>query len=151
MDTATTRTTTADADAVWNVLADGWNYASWVVGASRIRAVDATWPEVGSAIHHSVGVWPAVLNDTTRVLSVHPGRELRLQARALPFGTAEIIMRLVPQARGCRIDMIEHAMSFPFTLVPDQLQHAAVFPRNTEALQRLSFLAEGRNQLTRPV
>ncbi|GGG25511.1 polyketide cyclase [Rhodococcoides trifolii] len=145
MDTATTRTTTADADAVWNVLADGWNYAMWVVGASRIRAVDATWPDVGSAIHHSVGVWPAVVNDETRVLAVHPGRELRLQAKALPFGTAEIIMRLTPMARGCRIDMIEHAMSFPFTLVPDRLQHVAVFPRNAEALQRLTFLAEGRD------
>jgi hypothetical protein len=145
MNTATTRTTTADVDSVWDVLADGWNYASWVVGASRIRAVDATWPEVGSAIHHSVGVWPAVLNDETRVLSVHPGRELRLRARALPFGAAEIVMRLTPLAVGCRVDMIEHALSFPFRLIPPSLQHAAVFPRNTEALRRLTLLAEGRD------
>ncbi len=44
---------------VFSVLADGWLYSGWVVGASRIRAVDEQWPAVGSKIHHSVGSWPA--------------------------------------------------------------------------------------------
>ena len=35
-----TRTVDAPAEAVWAVLADGWLYASWVVGASRVREVD---------------------------------------------------------------------------------------------------------------
>ena len=29
----------APARAVWDVLSDGWLYASWVVGASRVRDV----------------------------------------------------------------------------------------------------------------
>ena len=28
------------ADIVWKVIADGWLYSGWVVGASRIRAVE---------------------------------------------------------------------------------------------------------------
>ncbi|WP_281727906.1 MULTISPECIES: hypothetical protein [unclassified Rhodococcus (in: high G+C Gram-positive bacteria)] len=36
--------------------------------ASHIRAVDSAWPSQGSSIHHSVGLWPAVLDDTTTVL-----------------------------------------------------------------------------------
>ena len=35
-----TREVDAPAQAVWDVLADGWFYATWVVGASRVRGVD---------------------------------------------------------------------------------------------------------------
>jgi hypothetical protein len=139
---ATTRETTATTDQVWAVLSDGWSYATWVVGASRIRAVDPGWPASSSRIHHSVGLWPAVLSDHTRSTGVHEGRELRLEARALPFGSAEIILRLTPLATGCRIEMIEHALTPPFSLLPDSLQHLMVHPRNSEALKRLSLLAE---------
>lgn len=139
---ATSRETTASCDDVWKILADGWNYATWVVGASRIRAVDENWPAVGSKIYHSVGVWPAVLSDETRSIEVHTGRELQLEARALPFGKAHITMRLHPIATGCRIEMIEHAASFPANAVPDSVQHMLVHPRNTEALRRLALLAE---------
>ena len=35
-----TRDVDAPGQAVWDVLADGWSYATWVVGASRVRDVD---------------------------------------------------------------------------------------------------------------
>ena len=70
---STTLDTTATTEQVWSVLADGWSYAMWVVGASRIRAVDTNWPAPGSRIHHSVGVWPVVLSDHTESVSVHDG------------------------------------------------------------------------------
>lgn len=114
----------------------------WVVGASRIRAVDPAWPAPGSEIHHSVGVWPVVLDDTTTVLASNPGQELQLRARALPFGTGHITIRLHPLAHGCRIQMIEHAAHKPYSLLPESIQHAAVHPRNSEALHRLALLAE---------
>ncbi len=142
MSSGTERITDASADAVWSVLADGWKYAMWVVGASRIRAVDSNWPAPGSEIHHSVGLWPVLLDDTTTVLDSHPGRELQLRAHALPFGTGHITMRLQPLAHGCRIEMIEHAANKPFSWLPHSLQHAAVHPRNSEALHRLALLAE---------
>ena len=139
---STTTETTATTDQVWQVLADGWTYATWVVGASRIRAVASNWPAVGSRIHHSVGLWPLVLSDHTESTSVHEGRELVMSARALPFGAASITLRLHPLPTGCRIEMIEHAQTAPFTAIPKSVQHALAHPRNLEAVRRLALLAE---------
>ncbi len=83
------------------------------MGAFRLRAVDTTWPSQGSTIHHSVGLWPAVLDDTPTVPDSYPELELQLRAHALPFGTGHITIRLHPQTRGCRIQMIEHAGGKP--------------------------------------
>ncbi len=58
----------ASPEQVWAVLEDGWPYPSWVVGASRMRAVDERFPAPGSRLHHSAGVWPAVVSDETLVL-----------------------------------------------------------------------------------
>ncbi|OZC77035.1 polyketide cyclase [Rhodococcus sp. 06-418-5] len=138
----TSRETTASCEDVWRVLADGWTYATWVVGASRIRAVDNTWPAPGSTIHHAVGTWPAVLSDVTGSVGIHAEREIRLEARALPFGKASITVRLHPIATGCRIEIIEHAITAPFALVPNRIQHLLAHPRNAEALRRLALLAE---------
>ncbi|MBD0323225.1 MAG: SRPBCC family protein [Aldersonia sp.] len=138
----TTHDTTASTDDVWAVLADGWAYSTWVVGTSRIRAVDPEWPKEGSKIHHSVGLWPFLLNDDSLSLGCHPGRELRLSASAFPLGRAEITLRLHPLNRGCRIEIIEHAVSPPLNVIPRKAQHVAVHPRNVESLRRLAFLAE---------
>jgi hypothetical protein len=64
------RNTSASRQRVWDVMADGWTYSQWVVGNSRMRAVDPHWPDAGSTIHHSIGVWPALLNDST-VMTTH--------------------------------------------------------------------------------
>ena len=78
------RTIEATPERVWDVLADGWLYPLWVVGAARMRRVDPGWPEVGTRIHHSVGLWPLLINDHTEVLEMRRGEFLRLRARAWP-------------------------------------------------------------------
>jgi len=40
-----TRRVNAPPGVVWSMLADGWMYATWVVGAARVRLVDADWPD----------------------------------------------------------------------------------------------------------
>lgn len=136
------RETAASCDDVWSVLADGWSFGSWVVGAARIRAVDDNWPEAGAQLHHSVGLWPLMLSDFTSVLESHPGRELKLHARAWPLGRALIVIRLVELTRGCRIEMSERALSKLLNKVPDVVQAKAGAPRNEECLRRLAYLAE---------
>ena len=139
-----TRNTTASADAVWAVIADGWTYAAWVVGASRIRDVEADWPAEGSRIHHSVGSWPLLLSDETVVTRVEPGRLIRLQARSRPLGEAFVEIEVEPEGRGARIEMREDAVEGPATWIPRPLRQLAIGPRNAETLQRLALLAEGR-------
>ncbi len=69
-------------EQVFDVLRDGWLYPTWVVGASRMRGQDPSWPAVGSELHHSFGIWPFVIDDTTTVLEVDEPRRLVIEARA---------------------------------------------------------------------
>jgi uncharacterized protein YndB with AHSA1/START domain len=131
--------------AVWAVLSDGWFYATWVVGASRVRAVDATWPGVGSQIHHSFGVWPAVIDDTSEVLAMEPERLLALKARGWPMGEAEVRVELEAVGTGTRVSIREDATAGPGQIVPQQLRQALIAPRNAEALKRLGYIAAGRS------
>ena len=96
--THNTRIIDATPQKVWDVLADGWLYPLWVVGASRMREVDDHWPQVGSRIHHSVGVWPALVDDHTEVTEATPGTSLTLRARAWPAGEAAVHLRLTAAA-----------------------------------------------------
>ena len=84
-----TRVLATTPDRVWDVLADGWLYPLWVVGATRMREVDDGWPAPGTRLHHSVGVWPVVINDDTEVLECDPGKRLVLRAKGWPPGEAE--------------------------------------------------------------
>lgn len=140
-----TRTADAPPAAVWGVLADGWLYANWVVGACRIRDVDRSWPHPGARIHHSVGVWPALLDDSTHVLAAVTERELVLQARAWPAGEAVVRIVLEPESGGRTIiRMTEDAAAGPGRLIPHPVRQALIVPRNRESLGRLCLLAQGR-------
>ena len=138
------RTTKAAPEAVWRVLADGWSYPSWVVGASRMRTVAVDWPAVGSELHHSLGAWPLLIDDVTRVLAAVPERELRLRGKGWPLGEVEIHLVLRPTAdRGCEIVMREDVVAGPSKLIPKPLRVLMMKRRNAEATQRLAYLAEG--------
>lgn len=136
------RHTDASPAEVWAVIADGWSYANWVVGASRIRAVSSDWPAEGARIHHSVGAWPAVLDDETVVLHCEPGRLVRLRAKTNPLGAAFVELELTPEGSGTRIEMREDAESGPISLVPQVARQLAIAPRNREATLRLALIAE---------
>ncbi|SIS20106.1 SRPBCC family protein [Williamsia sterculiae] len=138
-----THTTPATPEQVWSVLADGWLYASWVVGASRIRDVDAHWPAPGSRIHHSVGLWPLVIDDITESLPA-PDNALVLSARAWPAGKARVSVTVEPAAEGSRLAMDEYAETAPVSWIPYPVQFTAVAPRLRECLVRLALLAQRR-------
>jgi uncharacterized protein YndB with AHSA1/START domain len=140
-----TRRVRATPEQVWDVLADGWLYPLWVVGASRMREVDDSWPAVGAKLYHSVGSWPLLIDDTTEVVHVVPGSLLRLHARARPTGTAEVTLRL--EAVGAETDVVieEDAISGPGRLVPKVLRTPPLTWRNVEALRRLAYVVERRS------
>lgn len=139
------RQISAPASAVWSVLSDGWMYATWVVGASRVRAVDSGWPAVGSTLHHSVGVWPLLLDDSTSVEESEPDEHLVLKARGWPAGEARVVLDIVPRgAGGCLVRMAEDAVGGPGQIVPGPARQVLIRPRNVESLRRLALLAEGR-------
>ena len=97
------RTVTVLPSVVWKVLADGWLYPIWVVGASRMREVeDRLARRSGAKLHHSVGIWPALINDNTEVLESQPDHVLQLRARGWPAGEAEVVIRALPPTERAR-------------------------------------------------
>jgi hypothetical protein len=129
---------------VWRVLADGWLYPLWVVGASRVREVDETWPETGSKIHHSVGLWPAVVDDDTEVTSCVTGSLISLRARAWPGGSADVNIRVRAEGAGARVRMEEDVANGPAQLMPRFVRTPLLQWRNRESLRRLAWLSERR-------
>lgn len=136
----------ASPDAVFAVLADGWAYAQWVVGSVLIRAVDEGFPGPGTRVHHSIGVWPLLLSDSTEVESWDPPRQAVLLARAWPTGAARVVVRCEPVADGTEVTIWEDAVAGPQRLVPRPLRTVALSLRNRESLRRLALLAEGRER-----
>ena len=135
----------ATPQQVWDVLADGWLYPLWVVGATRMRDVDPRWPEPGAVIHHSVGAWPLVLDDTTEVVESAPPGLLHLRARAWPSGEAGVRILLEASGAGTRVVIEEDASTGPARLLPGPLRHPLLRWRNTETLLRLAHVAERRS------
>lgn len=136
------RTILGSAGDVFAVLADGSTYADWVVGTKEIRAVDSTWPSVGSKLHHTVGVGPLTLQDDSKVLAVDPDRRLELEARAWPAGTARIELRLEPTGEVTRVSIEEHPLRGPGGRLHNPLFDLIVWVRNIETLRRLDRVVQ---------
>jgi hypothetical protein len=129
--------------AVWKVIADGWLYSGWVVGASRIRDVDALWPAADAVLHHSVGAWPLLINDKTTVKASDPEKSIELVARGWPLGEAKVVITLEPAETGCKVTIAEDAIKGPGLLIPKFIRDPLISVRNTETLHRLELMASG--------
>jgi uncharacterized protein YndB with AHSA1/START domain len=138
----------ADPETVWRVLGDGWTYAQWVVGTSHVRAVDSGWPQVGSRLHHAVGVWPFVVRDHTEVLAAEPNRHLLLSARGWPFGEADVDFRLEADGSGTRISLAESGKSGAALLLRNPFGEMLIERRNVETLARLAALVHRQTDPT---
>ncbi len=139
-----TRLFACTPEDVFAVLADGWLFPSWVVGASRMREVGDAWPQPGSHLHHSFGVWPLLIDDSTEVLEYDPPRHIVLKARGWPIGEARVDIQVKPHRDGAIVRIQEEAVAGPGRLVPQPLMDIPLRLRNAETLHRLAYLAEGR-------
>ncbi|MFC4374487.1 SRPBCC family protein [Nocardia halotolerans] len=144
-------TVPAPVQDVFAVLADGWSYTGWVVGASHIRAVDSGWPQVGTRIHHSVGPWPLTVDDSTEVRAADPPYSLELDARLWPAGAAVVRLDLREVGpRTTEVVMGERAVGGPGRILPHAVQKLVLVPRNRESLVRLADMAVGRSRAAAP-
>lgn len=131
----------APIDRVFAVLSDPQSYAYWVVGSDSIRDADASWPAVGSKLHHRVGAGPFKLNDNTEVLEVNAPTRLVLQARTRPFGTARVTLDLLDLGDRTRVTMEEGPGDRFSRLLFNPVANAVLRRRNDVALKRLEELA----------
>ena len=142
----TSRPISATPEQVWSVLADGWLYALFVVGAARMRDVDEGWPAVGTRLHHSVGTWPLLIDDTTEVLEVEENQRILLLARGWPAGQAHVEISLRPRGTDTVVTIVEQATAGPGALIPKAVLDPQLHVRNIETLRRLAFVVEGRSR-----
>lgn len=138
------RTIDATPEQIWAVLADPMSYDRWVVGAKDIRTADGTWPEVGSKLHHIIGVGPVQLQDSTKVLESEPPRRLVMEARARPLGIARVELLLEPHGDRTRVTISEEAIRPPAVKAINPALHPLVHSRNTETLRRLEAATRER-------
>jgi hypothetical protein len=141
------RDSSASPDDIWAVLADGFTYGAWVVGASHVRAVDQSWPEPGARLHHAVGAWPLLIRDSTSVESSSTARSLLLLAHARPFGHARVLIEIEPRGPGSMLRMSEAPVSPGLrAALPRTIWAPLLRARNNETLGRLVALAERRDR-----
>jgi hypothetical protein len=137
----------APPSQVFAVLADGWTYSNWVVGTSHMRAVDVSWPDVGSTLHHASGIWPLALRDESVVERVERDRSLTLTVKGRPFGEATVTIELAKAPGGTTVTMYEAPIKGPGKWLHNPVTEALLVRRNVETLARLTAIAERR---TRP-
>jgi hypothetical protein len=135
----------ANPSRVFDSLQDGWSFASWVVGASRIRVVSSDWPSPRSSLHHSIGIWPAVIDDQTMALEWAPPHHAAFRAHGGPLGVALVRFDVYNRPDGCLVRMREDVLTGPLTMVPAWVRNGMLRVRNRETLRRLAYIAEGRH------
>lgn len=128
-------------ERVFAILADPERYAEWVVGASRVRDADSTWPAPGSKLHHSVGVEPVTIDDSTEVIECEAPERLVLLAHLGPLGSFRVELVLRDDGGSTHVTMHEVAVEGVSKLA-EPVTSAGVAARNSISLGRLKELAE---------
>jgi hypothetical protein len=121
------------------------SFRAIVPGARPIRYFDPSWPDPGTEVRHSVGVYPLVIRDRTIVMECQPGRRLVLEARVQMIGTFVVDFRFEPDAGGTRLTVEETVMGGALGLpLLRPLADLTVRVRNAELARRLRRLSDAR-------
>jgi hypothetical protein len=136
----------APVGTVFGVLSDARRYSDWVVGASRIRTVDGEFPGPGSGFGHTIGIWPLLINDETKVVRREGEQRLTLRAEIGALGSATVDLRLEPVESDSRtlVSLVERPVTGPIRWWHNPLQDRAFWFRNWLSLLLLKRIAEGR-------
>lgn len=138
-------TVDAPTETVWGVLSDPRTFEYFVVGSRRVRRFDPGWPEVGTTLHHTVGLGPLSIRDSSTVVAADEDRFLALDARFRPFGIARVEFHLSPEGAGTALTIREFPIAGLLSApLLSPLVTALFTARNREVLRRIGRLAEQR-------
>jgi uncharacterized protein YndB with AHSA1/START domain len=133
----------APPERVWAVLADPFSYDEWVVGTRKIRGADPGWPTVGARLHHTVGIWPLQIKDTSVVLESDEPRRLVLRAKVRPAGVLRVEIDLTPVGDVTELEIQEYVEGGPLRLT-GKLGDAGAQGRMEIGARRLKQIVESR-------
>jgi uncharacterized protein YndB with AHSA1/START domain len=132
----------ARPELVFDVLDDACAYPRWVVGARRVRCVDAAWPAVGSRFHHALGTAVGELHDSSKVLERDRPQRMALEVRFRPTGVARVDISVEAAAGGSTVTIEETPICGPVSHVPRVVVGPLLKLRNAISLQRLRHEVE---------
>jgi len=99
------------ADAVMAVIADGGQFADWMVGVPAPTLADRRWPEVGGVVRKAGDREPHGRHSYDRHLTVavaeswQPPQELVIRLRSGLGGWVRLTIRVQPRPGGCLIEV----------------------------------------------
>lgn len=132
----------APPESVWEILADASSYAHWVVGSSRTRHVTGQWPAKGSMFHHTQGIGPVGIRDTTVVIDSKRPERLVLEIRMRPLLVGRVELSLDSHGEGTWLTIRESPFGGLAGRFAGPLLEPLLTLRNIESLRRLRRLAE---------
>lgn len=138
----------AAPERVFMLLEDARSLENVVVGSRKIRWFDPRWPDLHTELHHSVGIPPLVLRDSTQVMEVAPPTRLVLEARFRPVGVMNVEFTLRPHPEGTELVIDEYPIAGPIhapLLRP--LTHLLIRYRNHEMGRRMRRLVDAREAI----
>jgi uncharacterized protein YndB with AHSA1/START domain len=133
----------ASPERAWEVLSEPRAFGFWVTGAHGVHDSDSNWPAVGATFHHSQGIPPLVISDTTAVVRAEPPHLLELEARVRPLLVARVLLTVEPDGDKSRVTMDESStggLIAPLMRLPGA--GTLIRARNKESLRRLRRIAE---------
>ncbi len=132
-------------EEAFRVLEDPRSFERLVAGARKVRRFDTRWPDEGTVIHHTVGITPFLIRDTTKVTRIVRPELLRLEARARPLGVFTVEFEFADDPSGCLMKVREKPSS-GFVARPGMktVVEASVILRNLELCRRYRRLIESR-------
>lgn len=137
----------AAPEDVFAVITDPRTYPDWLIGALKIRDVDANWPSPGSSFHHVVGVPPLVMADDTTVMDIEPNRSLVLHVKARPFVSGRVTFRITGDGDdGCVLSLEEEPEVRTIGNLVRPLMDPLTHIRNQRSLERMEPLVLQRHQ-----
>jgi hypothetical protein len=126
----------ATRDDVFHALSDPATYPEWLVGAQKVRHVDADFPAPDAKFEHSSGVTPELsIDDSTVVVEKHGHRKLVLHAHLGPV-TAEVHFDLI--ARGDQTEVVMRERPTGSALVLTPLVRPLLALRNRMSLRQFA-------------
>ena len=97
---------------------------------------------MGSTFHHTQGIGPLGIKDTTSVVESAPGRRLVMEVRGRPLMVARVEMDLAKQGNGTEVTMVETPIRGWLGRFRNVLLEKTIELRNAQSLRRLRRLSE---------
>ncbi len=139
-----TRVIQSSPAQVWGILADGWLYPLWMVGATAARSLEGGWPASGATMRHQTGFWPFAFNERTEVIESREESRLSLRIIGPLLGEVHLTLDLTATGSATEVTLDRTLVSGPRRVIPTPLRMRILEPWGRETLSRLAFVAENR-------